>query len=143
MCGKGATAAVVTALVRYTVRAEALHLSSPGALLTGLHGALLSHYPETYCTALFLLLDRSAECHRLTIATGGIRCRCAAGRRQHRDARAPGRFLGMAETFERQRVHGRPAGRRHVVLYTDGVTEAHEGSFLRRRGDGRGARCLR
>jgi phosphoserine phosphatase RsbU/P len=55
VCGKGASAAVVTALARYTVRAEALHVSSPAAVLTGLHEAMVSYYPHTFCTALFVL----------------------------------------------------------------------------------------
>lgn len=54
VCGKGVSAAVVTALARYTVRAEALHVSSPAAVLEGLHEALLSYYPQTFCTALLL-----------------------------------------------------------------------------------------
>ena len=58
VCGKGAAAAVVTALARYTVRAEALHVSSPAAVLEGLHRALLTYYPQTFITALFLLLDQ-------------------------------------------------------------------------------------
>jgi sigma-B regulation protein RsbU (phosphoserine phosphatase) len=80
VCGKGASAAVVTALARYTVRAEALHVSSPAAVLVGLHEALVSYYPDTFCTALFLLLNQLPDGHRLTAATGVIRCRYAVVR---------------------------------------------------------------
>src|ERR1700728_4142017 len=69
VCGKGASAAVVTALARYTVRAEALHVSSPAAVLAGPHQALLASHPPTLCSVLFLLLDQVPEGHRLTIAT--------------------------------------------------------------------------
>ena len=37
----------------------------------GLHEALVSCYPGTFCTALFLLLNQVPEGHRLTVATGG------------------------------------------------------------------------
>ena len=128
MCGKGAAAAVVTALVRYTVRAGALHLSSPGALLTGVHGALLSCYPDTYCTALFLLLDRVPGGCRLTMATGGHPlplCRRADGSIE--TLGRPGSFLGMEETVEVSESAAILGPGDIVVLYTDGVTEARQG----------------
>jgi sigma-B regulation protein RsbU (phosphoserine phosphatase) len=128
VCGKGASAAVVTALARYTVRAEAMHVSSPAAVLGGLHRALLTYYPETFCTVLFLLLDQVPEGHRLTMATGGHPlplCRRADGRVE--TLGRPGRFLGMEETASVSESAAvlRPGDL--VVLYTDGVTEAHEG----------------
>jgi sigma-B regulation protein RsbU (phosphoserine phosphatase) len=128
VCGKGASAAVVTALARYTVRAEALHVSSPAAVLAGLHRALLSYYPETFCTVLFLLLDPVPEGHRLTMATGGHPlplCRRADGRIE--TLGRPGRFLGMEETpkVSESAAVLRPGDL--VALYTDGVTEAHDG----------------
>ena len=126
VCGKGASAAVVTALARYTVRAEALHVSSPAAVLTGLHRALLSYYPQTFCTALFLLLNQVPEGHRLTMATGGHPlplCRRADGSIE--TLGLPGRFLGMedAANVTESAAVLRPGDT--VVLFTDGVTEAH------------------
>jgi len=128
VCGKGASAAVVTALARYTVRAEAMHVSSPAAVLMGLHRALLTYYPETFCTVLFLLLDPVPEGHRLTMATGGHPlplCRRADGSVE--TLGCPGRFLGMEETASVSESAAvlRPGDL--VVLYTDGVTEAHQG----------------
>ncbi len=128
VCGKGAAAAVVTALVRYTVRAGALHVSSPAALLTGVHAALLSCYPDTYCTALFLLLHRVPEGHRLTMATGGHPpppCRRADGSIE--TLGRPGSFLGMEETIEVSESAAILGPGDIVVLYTDGVTEARHG----------------
>jgi sigma-B regulation protein RsbU (phosphoserine phosphatase) len=128
VCGKGASAAVVTALARYTVRAEAMHVSSPAAVLMGLHRALLTYYPETFCTVLFLLLDPVPEGHRLTMATGGHPlplCRRADGSVE--TLGRPGRFLGMEQTASVSESAAvlRPGDL--VVLYTDGVTEAHQG----------------
>jgi sigma-B regulation protein RsbU (phosphoserine phosphatase) len=128
VCGKGAAAAVVTALARYTVRAEALHVSSPAAVLEGLHRALLAYYPDTFCTVLFLLLDQVPEGHRLTMATGGHPlplCRRADGSIE--TLGRPGRFLGMEEIPNVSESAAVLSAGDLVVLYTDGVTEAHEG----------------
>jgi phosphoserine phosphatase RsbU/P len=128
VCGKGASAAVVTALARYTVRAEAMHVSSPAAVLAGLHQALLTYYPQTFCTVLFLLLDQVPEGHRLTMATGGHPlplCRRANGSME--TLGRPGRFLGMEEIPNVSESAAVLSPGDMVVLYTDGVTEAHDG----------------
>jgi sigma-B regulation protein RsbU (phosphoserine phosphatase) len=128
VCGKGASAAVVTALARYTVRAEALHVSSPAAVLAGLHQALISYYPETICTTLFLLLNQVPEGHRLTMATGGHplpMCRRADGSIEM--IGRIGSFLGLEETAEVSESAATLTPGDMVVLYTDGVTEARRG----------------
>jgi sigma-B regulation protein RsbU (phosphoserine phosphatase) len=128
VCGKGASAAVVTALARYTVRAEALHVSSPAAVLAGLHRALLTYYPETFITALYLLLDQVPEGHRLTMATGGHPlplCRRADGSME--TLGCPGSFLGMEKVPSVSESAAILSPGDMVVLYTDGVTEAHQG----------------
>jgi sigma-B regulation protein RsbU (phosphoserine phosphatase) len=128
VCGKGASAAVVTALARYTVRAEALHVSAPAAVLVGLHEALVSCYPDTFLTVLFLLLDQVPEGHRLRIATGGHPlplCRRADGSIE--TLGYPGSFLGMAETAQISEFATLLRPGDMVVLYTDGVSEARQG----------------
>jgi sigma-B regulation protein RsbU (phosphoserine phosphatase) len=128
VCGKGASAAVVTALARYTVRADALHVRSPAAVLGALHQALLAYYPQTFCTALFVLLEQVPEGHRLAIATGGHPlplCRRADGSTE--TLGRPGRFLGMEETASVSESSAVLGPGDTVVLYTDGVTEAHQG----------------
>jgi len=128
VCGKGASAAVVTALARYTVRAEALHVSAPAAVLVGLHKALVSGYPDTFLTVLFLLLDAVPEGHRLRVATGGHPlplCRRADGSIE--TLGYPGSFLGMAETAQVSEFATLLRPGDMVVLYTDGVSEARQG----------------
>jgi phosphoserine phosphatase RsbU/P len=128
VCGKGAAAAVVTALARYTVRAEAMHVSSPAMVLAGLHQALLTYYPQTFCTVLFLLLDPVPGGHGLTMATGGHPlplCRRADGSIE--TLGRSGSFLGMEETASVSESAAVLSPGDTVVLYTDGVTEAHEG----------------
>jgi sigma-B regulation protein RsbU (phosphoserine phosphatase) len=132
VCGKGAPAAVVTALARYTVRAEALHVASPGAVLVRLHEAMVSYYPDTFCTALFVLVDQSPEGHRLTVAAGGhpLPLRRRADGSTETIGR-PGRLLGMVRTADISESTAVLRAGDTVVLYTDGVTEGrHDRSFF-------------
>jgi sigma-B regulation protein RsbU (phosphoserine phosphatase) len=125
VCGKGASAAVVTALARYTVRAEALHRSSPAAVLEALHRALRSYYPDTICTVLYLVLERVPEGRRLTMATGGHPlplCRRADGTIE--TLGQIGRFLGLTEAASVTESTAVLGPGDAMVLYTDGVTEA-------------------
>jgi sigma-B regulation protein RsbU (phosphoserine phosphatase) len=125
VCGKGASAAVVTALTRHTVRAEALHVSSPAAVLEGLHRALRSYYPDTICTVLYLVLEQAGDDHRLTMATGGHPlplCRRSDGSIE--TLGQIGRFLGLTEEANVTESTAVLSPGDTVVLYTDGVTEA-------------------
>ncbi len=131
VCGKGAAAAVVTALARYTVRAEALHVASPAAVLTGLHRAMVSYYPHTFCTALFVLLNRAPGGHRLTVASGGH----PLPLRRRPDGTVEtigyaGRLLGMADTAEVSESVALLSPGDMVVLYTDGLSEGRRDRVL-------------
>ncbi|MFC6882603.1 PP2C family protein-serine/threonine phosphatase [Actinomadura yumaensis] len=55
VCGKGAAAAAVTSLIRYTLRAAALHDPDPAAVLAELNTALLLDpaHGGRFCTAVF------------------------------------------------------------------------------------------
>jgi sigma-B regulation protein RsbU (phosphoserine phosphatase) len=124
--GKGADAAVVTALARHVVRAELLHQSSPAAVLTVLHEAVREAYPERFCTAVLLEVSgaQSAEVkvcaagHHLPILTDGERVERVG---------SVGSILGMLDGVHlADRSFPLEAGET-VVLYTDGVAEARRG----------------
>lgn len=127
VCGKGARAATITSLARYTVRAESLRTPYPSAVLAALHEAMRRYQPDDFCTALFLVLDRYEGSFRLMLSSGGhhlpIRLRDGQVDRIGR----PGSILGM---LERSVLHDEtvlllPGDL--IVLYTDGVTEARRG----------------
>jgi sigma-B regulation protein RsbU (phosphoserine phosphatase) len=128
VCGKGVAAAVVTALARYTVRAEALRTPYPSAVLVALHEALVRYHPEQFCTALFVVLERTADGIRLDVASGGHHLPL----RRRPDGTVDtigdtGTILGM---LDRPFLTDRSALLRPgdvVVLYTDGVTEGRRG----------------
>lgn len=125
VCGKGAAAAVLTALARYTVRAEALRTPYPSAVLAALHDAMVRYYPDTFCTALFLVLERSGDnAFRLTIASGGHHLpvrRSADGAMG--TIGETGRIIGLLETPRLRDTTLALVPGDIVVLYTDGVIE--------------------
>src|SRR5215213_6918553 len=129
VCGKGAEAAAVTAMARYTIRAAAVRRRSPAAILRLLGEAMMrQESPELvgrFCTIACLHLDLSRTPARATVACGGhplpaiVRADGSV-----EELGTPGTLLGLVE---RPELHDR-GGDVHpgdtVVLYTDGLTEA-------------------
>jgi PAS domain S-box-containing protein len=125
VCGKGAEAAAVTALARYTIRAAAVRRRSPAAILRFLSDAMLQQADgsERYCTIACAHLDVGAG--RLTVACGGhplpllVR---ADGRAE--EVGVPGTLLGLVPSPD---LHDGTVDLREgdtLLLYTDGLTEA-------------------
>jgi phosphoserine phosphatase RsbU/P len=74
VCGKGADAAAVTSLARYTVRAAAVHDSDPAAVLRTLDAVLKQEYgPDAvrFCTAVAGRLTPAGSGYRAELASGG------------------------------------------------------------------------
>ncbi|HEV2810528.1 MAG TPA: SpoIIE family protein phosphatase [Acidimicrobiales bacterium] len=132
VCGKGAAAAIVTALARYTMRAEALRTPYPSAVLAGLHEVLVRYHPDRFCTALFAVLEPAAEGIRITGASGGHHLPiCLRADGTFEAIGETGMILGMLDTpvLTDATAILRPGD--VVVLYTDGVTEARrKGEFF-------------
>ncbi|MFI7320170.1 PP2C family protein-serine/threonine phosphatase [Streptomyces venezuelae] len=133
VCGKGAEAASVTSLTRYTLRAAALVDPDPMAALQALNTALLldAAVGTRFCTAVFGLLDPTqGGGFTLTLATGGHPpayhlSPTKGGGVKVEAARAKGGMLvgAFAEaTFASHTLHLAPG--EGLLLYTDGLTEA-------------------
>lgn len=124
--GKGAEAAVVTALARHVVRAEVLHQESPSQALAILHETLRHAYPERFCTALLLdvRVERqvqvvvSAAGHHLPIRTDGRRIERVG---------VAGSILGILDDIHLQDHAFFLECGEALVLFTDGVIEARSG----------------
>ena len=75
VCGKGAAAAAVTALVRYSLRSAAVHTTSPASVLRHVNGVLLRDQADAtdprYATALFGLLRPRPGGVDISFALGG------------------------------------------------------------------------
>ena len=133
VCGKGPTAAVITSLARYTVRAEAPRTPYPSAVLAVLHETLVRYHPDQFCTALFLLLDTTVgRGARLTVCSGGHHLPLRVRNDGTVDAIGQsGTILGMLDTPLLKDTTTVLEPGDMMVLYTDGVTEArHAGEFF-------------
>ncbi|MDQ4132877.1 MAG: SpoIIE family protein phosphatase [Actinomycetota bacterium] len=128
VCGKGPAAAVLTALARYTIRAEACRIREPGAVLARLHDAMVRQYPNQFCTALFATVTLADGGPRLTVASGGHHLPLQVRPDGRIDTIGePGRILGLLDAPELVDTSTVLAPGDAVVLYTDGVTEARRG----------------
>jgi PAS domain S-box-containing protein len=126
VCGKGAEAATLTALARYTIRAAAQHTADPRAVLGELNEALLRHrLGYRFCTVLYASLIPRGDSVSASLATGGhpLPLVLRAGG-EVETVGAPGSLLGILEDpdITQRSVELRPGDA--LVLVTDGVTEA-------------------
>jgi PAS domain S-box-containing protein len=126
VCGKGAEAATLTALARYTLRAAAQHTREPRAILLELNEALLrQQLGYRFCTVLYVSLKPHDGHVSACVATGGhplpmvVR---ADGTVE--TVGTPGSLVGILEEPDVTEKSIDLAAGDALVLVTDGVTEA-------------------
>ena len=127
VCGKGASAAALTALTRYTLRAAAVHHAQPSAVLQELNTAILAE-PEVdgrFCSVVYGRLQLARCGAWVTLASGGHPRPIVVRRAGWLDVRGQaGTLIGLFETPElSDDVVGLGPGDA-LVLCTDGITEA-------------------
>ncbi|MBT2529276.1 SpoIIE family protein phosphatase [Streptomyces sp. ISL-99] len=145
VCGKGAAAAAVTSLTRYTLREAAQHHEEPEAVLAALNTALLldASVGSRFCTCLFGFLEPAADAgFNVTVASGGhppayrLHARQGGGVRVEPVDIKGGMLVGAFEqaAFASRTFHLGPG--EGLLLYTDGLTEARlaDGTMLGERG---------
>ena len=127
VCGKGADAAALTALARYTLRTAATQWTRPSDVLESLNRAILERHGERrFCTAAFARLEAADGRLRATIASGGhpmplvLR---ADGKVIPAGGR--GRLLGVESDAQLTDEVVTLGPGDALVLYTDGLTDAH------------------
>ena len=132
--GKGPEAAAIAGLARHTMRAMSMQQRSPRRLLTGLHETLAHGEGRgQFCTVCCALLQRSPQRPRgvrFTVASAGHPppiIRRANGSVELASCSGPLLGIQMRNVAFRQQVLELSAGDT-VVMYTDGVTEAHHRS---------------
>jgi serine phosphatase RsbU (regulator of sigma subunit) len=125
VCGKGADAAAVIGLVRYTIRAVAMQERRPSKVLAALNQALRQQtIGDRFCTVAYTRLRPSEEGARLTVCCGGHPMPMVLRRDGTIETIGqPGTLLGV---FGDPDLTDRTADLQPgdaVLLYTDGVTE--------------------
>ncbi|MDQ1373479.1 MAG: hypothetical protein QOJ09_817, partial [Actinomycetota bacterium] len=127
VCGKGAEAAALTALTRYTVRTAAMYEESAGGVLTVLNKALLHQRGDfRFTTLAYCLLDMASDPPVLHTSAGGHPRPLVL----HSDGSAEavgaaGPLLGVVADAAFEDDHAQLAPGDAIVLYTDGLTDAH------------------
>ncbi|MDQ2814084.1 MAG: SpoIIE family protein phosphatase [Actinomycetota bacterium] len=74
VCGKGARAAALTSLIRYTLRTAAVYDADPATVLRTLNEALHQQYlrdDRSFCTVIFGVLAPAADGFTLALTRGG------------------------------------------------------------------------
>jgi len=128
VCGKGPEAAAHTALVRYTIRASAMHATSPGAVLALVNDTLLRQDVDRFTSALYARLRPQPPRVDVTIAAAGhplpLRITDAG---EVEEVGVTGRVLGLFEERPARdsKVQLEPGDA--LVLFTDGVVDARRG----------------
>jgi serine phosphatase RsbU (regulator of sigma subunit)/PAS domain-containing protein len=126
VCGKGAEAAAVTALARYTIRTAAARRRSPAAILSWLNADMSrADLAGRFCTVACVHLDISRPAIRATVACGGHPpplLRRADGAVE--DLGVPGTLLGLVRDPHLEDARAELHAGDALVLFTDGITEA-------------------
>ncbi|MFF3559448.1 PP2C family protein-serine/threonine phosphatase [Streptomyces sp. NPDC002574] len=132
VCGKGAAAAAVTSLARYTLRAAAVYNPEPAAVLSNLNTVLNHEYngdDPRYCTVIFGVLtpESDHDGFRITLAGGGH----PPAMLLRGDGTADylptpgGQLVGVLPDAHIATTSFRLGAGDTLLLHTDGLTEAH------------------
>jgi PAS domain S-box-containing protein len=126
VCGKGANAAALTALVRYTVRAIATADKLPSEILRLVNDAILRQRSDNrFSTVVYARVQRTGRGAHVELTSGGhplpllVRADGSA-----ETLGEPGTLLGVVPDPTLHDVAVDLAPGDTIVLYTDGVTEA-------------------
>jgi len=127
VCGKGAEAAALTALIRHTVRAEVAHGLGPVEVLHRLNHAMLLETggaAARFATVVQGLLTVTDEGASVRLAGAGHPPPLLRREGRVEPVLAPGTLLGVYPDVILTEVTVDIAAGDMMVLYTDGVTEA-------------------
>ncbi|CAN5399321.1 SpoIIE family protein phosphatase [soil metagenome] len=126
--GKGVEAAIVTSLVRYSLRALAVRFDEPSGVLHALNETLVVKDVDRFSTVAFLRLRREERFWSASLGLGGhplAMVRYPDG--EVTTLGAPGTIVGVLDAPRFHDTHTELASGTTIVLYTDGVTEARRG----------------
>jgi phosphoserine phosphatase RsbU/P len=140
VCGKGAGAAAVTSLTRYTLRAAAVFDDDPVAVLKNLHAVLSHEYRDLenqFATVVFGVFTPCHSGFEVHLASGGHPPPLmldADGRARYVDTPG-GQPVGIPFEPQFTAAEIRLSAGDTLVLYSDGLTEARTGNGTERYDD--------
>jgi serine phosphatase RsbU (regulator of sigma subunit)/anti-sigma regulatory factor (Ser/Thr protein kinase) len=124
---KGVPAALVMARTHSILRAEASRSTSPGEILSRANDLLVPEMPaKMFVTCLFAVLDPATG--RIIIANAGHNLPFVRSGDELTELRATGMPLGLMPGIRYEEVEGVIAPDSNVLLYSDGLIEAHDGA---------------
>jgi serine phosphatase RsbU (regulator of sigma subunit)/anti-sigma regulatory factor (Ser/Thr protein kinase) len=122
---KGVPAALVMARTHSVLRGEAPRLVEPGAVLARANELLCLEMPANmFVTCLYAVLDPTTGTFRF--ANAGHNLPYVRGPEGVRELRATGMPLGLMPGMSYDEVEGTIGAGESVLLYSDGVIEAHD-----------------
>jgi serine phosphatase RsbU (regulator of sigma subunit)/anti-sigma regulatory factor (Ser/Thr protein kinase) len=122
---KGVPAALVMARTHSILRAEASRSSAPGEILSRANDLLVPEMPaRMFVTCLFAVLDPATG--RIVIANAGHNLPLIRTGDAVSELRATGMPLGLMPGIRYEEVEGTIAPDSNVLLYSDGLVEAHD-----------------
>jgi sigma-B regulation protein RsbU (phosphoserine phosphatase) len=131
VCGKGVEAAIVTSLVRHTLRAVTVRMPKPVDAMHALNEVLLHHPTDRFCTAALLRLRRVSGRWEVTMSLGGHPQPLLLTPGEHvASLGQPGTLVGVVPGPEFRETYALLVPGSRLVLYTDGVTEGRRGKEL-------------
>ncbi|MGH2690393.1 MAG: PP2C family protein-serine/threonine phosphatase, partial [Actinomycetota bacterium] len=125
VCGKGPSAAALTGLTRHTIRAAAVGVGEPEAVVRLLNDAILRDQTNEFCTVAFASVARRGPGAEASVVCGGhlppvvVR---ADGSLEH--LACTGALLGVVDDPDPMEVTAALGPSDALVFYTDGITEA-------------------
>ncbi len=122
---KGVPAALVMARTHSILRAEASRSSSPGEILSRANDLLVPEMPaKMFVTCLFAVLDPATG--HMVLANAGHNLPFVRSGDEITELRATGMPLGLMPGIRYEETQGDIAPDSNVLLYSDGLIEAHD-----------------
>lgn len=129
VCGKDAEAATVTALARWTLRAAAVESNGTADAVANLNDLLLGHNTERFCTVVLLRLRPDGASWRVVMSVGGHPPPLLLGGiAEDATIADAGPLVGVIPDAHFPETYLTLAPGQGLLLYTDGVTDARNGS---------------
>ncbi len=129
VCGKGIDAAVVTTLVRHTVRALTVQQTRPSEVLQALNEVLLRQQTDRFCTVVLARFRRESDAWVVTLSTGGHPLPLLLPAQGGVSAVGePGSLIGVLSAVSTHDTELRLLPGDLLVMSTDGVTEGRRGA---------------